>query len=112
MAHTPIRKVRSRSCSTVPNRENIRGRNLEHEPGAMLFYTSGETHAQWFGPAGSRKLIFNPIPACLDFLKEGKVPLAQAPFLAAASVRELAQRVVHQLQTSDFFSPMVIDGAH
>lgn len=92
-------------------RENIRGRNLEHKPGAMLFYPAGEIHAQSFGPTGSRKLIFRPSATCLEFLEDGRVPLAQAPFLAAASVRELARRVALELQTSDFFSSMVIEGA-
>lgn len=90
--------------------ENIRGRSLEHKPGSMLFYPAGETHAQSFGPAGSRKLIFRPSAPCLEFLKEVRVPLAQAPFLAAASVRELARRVTLELQASDDFSSIVIEG--
>ena len=91
-------------------RENIRGRALEHTPGAMLFYPAGETHSQSFGPTGSRKLIFRPNTACLGFLKDEKVPLAQAPFLATATVRDLARRVERELQTADSFSSLVVDG--
>ena len=92
-------------------REHIRGRDQEHKPGAMLFYPAGETHSQSFGPAGSRKLIFHPSLACLSFLNDAKVPLSQAPFLRTAAVRELARRVDRELQVSDSFSAMVMDGA-
>ncbi len=91
-------------------RENIRGREVEHKPGAMLFYPAGETHSQSFGPIDSRKLIFRPDDTWLEFLKDQKVPLAQAPFLRTASVTELARRVVRELQASDSFSAMVMEG--
>ena len=91
-------------------RENIRGREMEHRSGAMLFYPAGEVHSQSFGPTGSRKLIFCPNITCLEFLEGVKVPLAQAPFLSNAPVRELARRVVQELLKPDSFSEMVLEG--
>ena len=91
-------------------RESVRGRDLEHGPGAMLFYPAGETHSQAFGPTGSLKLIFQPSTFCLDLLHDGKVPLGEAPFLQHRSVKQLASRAARELRSSDTFSRMIVEG--
>jgi AraC family transcriptional regulator len=91
--------------------ERIVGRNVEHRPGSMLFYPSGEMHSQQFGRDGALKLIFRPDTSCLTFLTDEKVRLPQAPYVDSMLIREMANRVAKEMRDGDSFSPMVIEGS-
>ena len=90
--------------------ERIRGRSLEHKPGSMLFYPAGEVHSQEFGRTGSHKLIFTPSQSCLQLLAEAKIPLAHAPHVTSAFLKELSIRALKEMAAADTFSLMVIEG--
>ncbi len=89
--------------------ERIRGRCAEFAFGSLLVYPPHETHAQRFGAAGVRTLLFTPTPEAIARLDEA-VPFADAPAVRTLSLADVGRRVAQELQTSDDFSPLVVCG--
>jgi len=89
--------------------ERIRGRHGEFEFGALLVCPPNETHAQRFGAAGLRQLVFTPTPEAIARLDEA-VRFADAPAVRTLSLADVGRRIAQELHTSDDFSALVVSG--
>ncbi|WP_395703793.1 helix-turn-helix domain-containing protein [Aquabacterium sp.] len=89
--------------------ECIRGRRGEFEFGALLVCPPDERHAQRFGAAGVRKLVFTPTPEAIARLEEA-VRFADAPAVRTLGLAEVGRRIAKELQTADDFSNLVVSG--
>lgn len=89
--------------------ETIRGRAAWHDPGALLFYPSGEPHSQLFPPVGALKLSVFPTTAMVEYLSEG-LPLGEAPVAASSEFARLGLRMMREIRLADPFSRTVLDG--
>lgn len=89
--------------------ETIRGRTGWHGLGTLLFYPSGEPHAQRFPPAGALKLSLSPKAAMADYLAE-HLPLAEAPVAASPQFALLGRRMAQEISLADPFSRTALEG--
>lgn len=95
-------------CLVVGGRyeERIRGRDMEHTAGHLLFCPAFEPHAQRFSADGALKILIEPAPAALDYLGRC-LSLSQAPYSQSAGIAALGGRL---LREADAFSPVVVQG--
>src|SRR5271168_5241817 len=91
-------------------RERIRGAETEHRAGHMLFYPEFEPHSQGFGSSRTVKLIFTPAESTLQFLREERISLRDAPRSQSDGVVHLAKKAIKEMNSRDEFSPIVVEG--
>jgi AraC family transcriptional regulator len=91
-------------------REQIKDGERLYDRGHATFLPAGLTHSQKFGPAGTRQIIFIPRADWLEYLKDCKSRLDQAPHVRSAAFRELGDRLCREMRDPDNFSALACEG--
>jgi AraC family transcriptional regulator len=87
------------------------GKNArDYRRGHAAFCPPGLTHSQTFGKKGARQVIINTKPEWVDYLKECKVALDDAPHVGAQSFAYAGDRLLAELNRSDTFSRFCCEG--
>lgn len=90
--------------------ERIRGAEMEHRPGRILFYPARATHSQRFGATGARKIVLTPGQSSITYLREHGVSLDSARFVDAPVISQLAHHAAAEVETGDPFTPLALEG--
>ena len=90
--------------------ERIRGTEVEHGPGHMLFYPAHALHSQRFGAGGARKIVFTPEAPSMEYLEEHGVSLDAARYVAAPVISQLAHRALAEMRNDDAFTSLALEG--
>jgi AraC family transcriptional regulator len=90
--------------------ERIRGAERRYASGHLAYCPAGEVHSQHFGARGARQLIVTLQADWIEYLRECRVNLAQAPYVRLAYAQVLGGRLLAELQNEDEFSPLACQG--
>jgi AraC family transcriptional regulator len=90
--------------------ERIGKSDRDYSRGIAAFVPAGVTHAQRFGAAGARQIIFQPRESWLDYLAESRTALADAPHLGDVAFRNFGDRLLRELRQPDKLSGIACEG--
>ena len=91
-------------------RETIGKSERFYSHGHIAFFPPGYAHAQDFGPAGARQIIFQPQRDWLAYLDDCGTRLETAPYTKGAEFSVLGGRLLQEIQHDDALSGMARHG--
>ena len=91
-------------------RETIGKSERFYSHGHASFFPAGRAHAQNFGPAGARQIIFRPQQDWLAWLSDCGTPLDSAPYAAGPEFSLLGGRLLRELENEDALSEVARQG--
>jgi AraC family transcriptional regulator len=91
-------------------REKIENSERFYSPGHAAFFPAGRIHAQDFGAAGARQIIFRPQQDWLAYLSDCGTELDKAPYTKGPEFGLLGDRLLMELGTGDPLSEMAREG--
>lgn len=87
-----------------------RRREFTCGPGSVLYKPPAEYHANSYGVRGTRCLIIQPSPACLQALVEGGFRVGETLFPEDPRPSQLMARIYAELRHADDVSQLAIEG--
>jgi AraC family transcriptional regulator len=87
-----------------------RRREFTCGPGSVLYKPAAEYHANSYGARGTRCLIIQPSPACLQALVEGGFRVGETLFPEDPRPSHLMARIYAELRHADDVSQLAIEG--
>lgn len=91
-------------------RETIGKSERLYSHGHITFVPAGRTHAQDFGPAGARQLMFQPQQDWLAWLSDCGTELDSAPYTRGPEFSLLGDRLDRELEYDDALSKVAREG--
>ncbi|HLY04623.1 MAG TPA: AraC family transcriptional regulator [Rhizomicrobium sp.] len=91
-------------------RETIGKRERLYSHGHITFFPAGRTHAQDFGPAGARQVIFQPQQDWLAYLKDCGTELESAPYTTGPEFSLFGDRLLQEIENDDPLSGLARQG--
>src|SRR5579864_1642719 len=90
--------------------ESIGSRERDYARGHIAYLPPAVVHAQAFGGAGARQIIFRPQPAWLDYLADCKLRLDESPHRRSPLFCALGERLLREITTEDRYSAVACEG--
>ena len=91
-------------------KENIGRGERDYARGHIAYLPPAVVHAQAFGRAGARQIIFTPQPAWLEYLADCKLRLDESPHGRSPLFCALGERLLQEMATEDRFSAVASEG--
>jgi AraC family transcriptional regulator len=90
--------------------ERIGRSERDYAAGHVAFCPAGAVHSQRFGAGATRQIIFAPRPDWLAYLADCRMELDAAPHAREAAFRQMAIRLLAELEQGDDFSALACEG--